>query len=141
VAAPELTSAKRRGPGPRDTYRAGAHLSTEARSGAVGHVVVREPTSVGRCGHVVAPELTSQEGRARSQGTCGSIGAHISTEVRSGATGHIVASEPTSTGRCGPKLHLMRQRVDARPAPCLDLEFVCEGTRSSRHQQRLPGPP
>jgi hypothetical protein len=28
-------------------------------------------------------------------------------------------------GMTGPKLQLMWQRVDARPAPCLDLELVC----------------
>jgi hypothetical protein len=44
--------------------------------------------------------------------------------------GHVVALEPTSVGRCGLKLQLTWQRVDARPAPCLDLERVCGGTRS-----------
>jgi hypothetical protein len=43
----------------------------------------------------------------------------------------MVAPKPTSAGRCGPKVQLTRQRVDARPASCLDLEFVCGGTRSS----------
>jgi hypothetical protein len=37
----------------------------------------------------------------------------------------MVVPEPTSAGRCGLKLQLMWQRVDARPAPCFDLEFVC----------------
>jgi hypothetical protein len=51
--------------------------------------------------------------------------------------GHVVALDPTSTVRCGLKLQLTWQRVDARPALCLDLELVCEGTRSSgyRHNQ------
>jgi hypothetical protein len=39
--------------------------------------------------------------------------------------GHVVVSEPTSAGRCGLKLQLTWQRVDARPAHCLDLELVC----------------
>jgi hypothetical protein len=39
--------------------------------------------------------------------------------------GHVVASKPTSAGRCGPKLQLMWQHVDARPASCLNLELVC----------------
>jgi hypothetical protein len=52
-----------------------------------------------------------------------------------------VAPEPTSAGRCGPKLQLTWQRVDARHAPCLDLELVCGGTRSSGYRQRLLGPP
>jgi hypothetical protein len=42
-----------------------------------------------------------------------------------------VASEPTSAGRCGPKLQFMLQRVDAHPATCPDLELICGGTRSS----------
>jgi hypothetical protein len=65
MAAPELTSVRRRGPGPRDTWRcrhlqggeiwgrgtrggAGAHLNKEARSKATGHVAVPELTSTGR---------------------------------------------------------------------------------------------
>jgi hypothetical protein len=50
--------------------------------------------------------------------------------------GHVAAPEPTSVGRCGLKLLLMWQRVDARSAPCLDLELVCGGTRSSGYRQR-----
>jgi hypothetical protein len=50
----------------------------------------------GAVGHVAAPELPSQEGRARSQGTRGSARAHLSTEVRSGAAGHVAAPELTS---------------------------------------------
>jgi hypothetical protein len=40
----------------------------------------------------------------------------------------VVAPEPTSAGRCGPKLQLTWQRVDAHLAPCLDLELVYRGT-------------
>jgi hypothetical protein len=39
--------------------------------------------------------------------------------------GHVMALEPTSVVRCDPKLQLVWQRVDACPAPCLDLELVC----------------
>jgi hypothetical protein len=38
--------------------------------------------------------------------------------------GHVAALEPTIAGRCGLKLQLMWQRVDTRPAPCLDLDLV-----------------
>jgi hypothetical protein len=51
--------------------------------------------------------------------------------------GHMVAPEPTSVGRCGSKLQLTWQRVDARPALCLDLELVCGGTRSSGCRQSV----
>jgi hypothetical protein len=63
--------------------------------------------------------------------------------VRSGTAGHAVASEPTSAGRCGLKIQLTWQRVDTRYAPCLDLELVCGGTRSSgyRHIQFLEKEP
>jgi hypothetical protein len=88
-------------------------------------------------GHMAAPELPSQEGRARRHETCGGAGAHLSKEARSGAAGHVVVPEPTSAGRCGLKLQLMWQRVDARPAPCLDLELVCGGTRYSGYRQRV----
>jgi hypothetical protein len=48
VTTPELNSARRRGPEPRDTWQHEAHLSKEVRYGAVGHVVTLEPTSTGR---------------------------------------------------------------------------------------------
>jgi hypothetical protein len=60
--------------------------------------------------------------------------------VRSGATGHVVALELTSAWKCGLKLQLAWQRVDARHAPCLNLELVCGGTRSSGYRQRPPNP-
>jgi hypothetical protein len=52
-------------------------------------------------GHVTAPELLSQEGRARSRGTRGSTGAHLVKQARSGADGHVAASELTSARRRG----------------------------------------
>jgi hypothetical protein len=55
-------------------------------------------------GHVTAPEFSSQEGRARSRGTRGNIGAHLVKEVRSGAEGHVAAPELTSARRRGPEL-------------------------------------
>jgi hypothetical protein len=143
-------------PGPRGS--AGAHLGREARSRAEEHVAASELSSQGgkvrrhgtrgsagahldreaRSGaekHVVAPELNSV--RRRGSGTRGSTGPHLSKEVRSGATGHVASPEPTSAGRCGPKLHLAWQCVDARTAPCLDLELVCGGTRSSGCRQHV----
>jgi hypothetical protein len=87
---------------------------------------------------VAAPELNSVRRRGWVHRPRGSTGAHLSKEVRSGAAGHVVALKPTSAGRCGPKLQLTWQRVDARPTPCLDLELVPRGTRSSgcRHLLR-----
>jgi hypothetical protein len=67
--------------------------------------------------------------------------AHLSKEVGSGAVGHVAALESTSVGTCGLKLQLAWQHVDARPAPCLDLELVCGGTWSSGCRQRPPDPP
>jgi hypothetical protein len=52
-------------------------------------------------GDVAASELPSQESRARSHGTHGSIGAHLSKEVRSGGEGHVAAPELTSARRRG----------------------------------------
>jgi hypothetical protein len=72
-----------------------------------------------------------QGGEVRSYGPRGSTGAYLSKEVRSGAAGHMAALKPTSAGRCGPPLQLTWQCVDARPTPCLVLELVCGGTRSS----------
>jgi hypothetical protein len=78
---------------------------------------------------------TQQGDEARGHGPRISTGAHLSKEVRYGAAGHVTALEPTFVGRCGPKLQLTWQRMDARPATCLDLELVCGGTRSSGCRQ------
>jgi hypothetical protein len=85
--------------------------------------VVHSPSRT--MGHVAAPELPSQEGRARSRGTHGSTGArlskearsrghgtrvsagaHLSKEVRSEVTGHVAAPKLTSLGRQGPELRV-----------------------------------
>jgi hypothetical protein len=71
MAAPEPTSAERRGPEPRDTWQR------------------RSPPQRG--------------GEVRSHETHGSVGAHLSREARSGAIGHVAASEPISAGRRGPE--------------------------------------
>jgi hypothetical protein len=47
----------------------------------------------------------------------------------------MAAPKPTSAGRRDPELQLAWQRVDTRPDPCLDLELVCGGTRSSGYRQ------
>jgi hypothetical protein len=93
----------------------------------MGHVAVSELTSLGRQGQELRD--TWQRRSSPQQGG----------EVR--AAGHVAASEPTSVGRCGLKLQRMSQRVDARPAPCLDLELVCGGIRSSGYRQWPPDPP
>jgi hypothetical protein len=72
---------------------AGAHLVREERFRAEEHVV--------------APELSSQRGRAWSHETCGSAGAHFGREVRSGAAGHMTAPEPTFVGRYALKLQFI----------------------------------
>jgi hypothetical protein len=56
-------------------------------------------SSSGAVGHVVAPELHSQEGRARSHGIRGSTGAHLVKEARSGDEGHVAAPELASARR------------------------------------------
>jgi hypothetical protein len=40
-------------------------------------------------------------GEVRSHRTCGSVGAHLSREVRSRVIGHVAVSEPTLVGRRG----------------------------------------
>jgi hypothetical protein len=136
MATTEPTSTGRQGPELRNTWQRRSSPLGEAEPGAMGHVAASEPTSAGRRG----PELrntcqrrssTQQGGEARGHVTRGSTGAHLSKEVRSGATGHVEAPEPTFAGMCGPKLQLAWQRVDARSAHCIDLELVCGGTRSS----------
>jgi hypothetical protein len=89
--------------GTHDSIR--THLGKEVRSRAEERVAV--------------PELNSV--RRRGSGPRGSTRAHLSKEVRSGAARHMVAPEPTSVGRCGPKLQLAWQRVDAHTTPCLNL--------------------
>jgi hypothetical protein len=138
-------------PGPHGS--AGAHLDREARSGVEEHVTAPELSSRGGRArshetrdsvgahldrearfeaekHVAASELNSARRRGPSHVTRGGTGAHLSKEVRSRAAGHVTALEPTSVGRCGLKLQLMWQRVDARSTPCLNLELICGGTRS-----------
>jgi hypothetical protein len=145
-------------PGPH--VNAGAHLSKEVRSGAEEHLVAPELSSRGGRAQnhgthgsvrahigskamsgaeerMAAPKLNSA--RRRGLGPRGSTGAHLSKEVRSGAAGHVAALKPTSTERCCLKLQLTWQRLDARPAPCLDLELVCGGTRSSGCRQKGNG--
>jgi hypothetical protein len=135
VAAPEPTSVGTRGPELRNTWQRWSSPLGEAEPGAMGHVAVPEPTSTGRR----CPELrnvwqrrssTQQVDEARGHGPRGSTGAHLSKEVRSEATGYMAAQKPTSAERCGLKLQLTWQCVDACPTPYLNLELVCGGTRS-----------
>jgi hypothetical protein len=84
-------------------------------------VAVPEPISSGRRDL----ELRNTWQRRSSPLREAEPGAHLSREVRSGAAGHMAALEPTSVGRCGLKLQLIWQRVDARSAPYFNLELVC----------------
>jgi hypothetical protein len=108
---PECTSVGRRGPKLRNTWQRRSSPLGEAEPGAMGHVAAPEPTSAGSRG----PELrntwqrrnsTQQGGEVWGHKTRGSTRAHLNKEVRSGAMGHVVALEPISAGRCGPKLQL-----------------------------------
>jgi hypothetical protein len=76
---------------------------------AAGHVAAPKPTSAGRCGPETLDKWQHQSslqlgGEAWSHFTRGSVGAHLSREARSGAIGHVAASEPISTGRSGLEL-------------------------------------
>jgi hypothetical protein len=46
-------------------------------------------------------------GKVRNHRTCGSAGAHLSWEARSGAIGHVAAPEPTLVGMRGLKSYDM----------------------------------
>jgi hypothetical protein len=48
-----------------------------------------------------------QGGGVQSHGACGNAGARPSKKTRSGAAGHVAASEPSRVGRRGPKLRSM----------------------------------
>jgi hypothetical protein len=65
----------------------------------------------------------------QSNKTCGSGGAHLYWEVRSGAVWHMVAQEPTSAGRRGPRPYDTWQCVNAQFVTCLDLRLVCKSTQ------------
>jgi hypothetical protein len=95
VAAPELPSRRGRAQSHVTRGSAGGQLGREARSGAKERMA--------------APELNSA--RRRGHGSCGSTGAYLSKEVRFETMGHMMASEPTSTGRCDPKLQFIWQCV------------------------------
>jgi hypothetical protein len=88
---------------------------------AVGCVAAPEPISSGWRD----PELRNTWQRRSSPLWEAEPGAHLGRKVRSGAARHMAAPEPTYAGRCGLKLQLMWQCVDARSAPCLNLELVC----------------
>jgi hypothetical protein len=95
----------------RNTWQHQSSPLGEAELGAVGHVAALEPTLVGRQGLKLRntwqrQSSTQQGGEARGHRARGSTGAHLSNVVRSGAVGHVAASKPTSTGRCGLKLQL-----------------------------------
>jgi hypothetical protein len=92
----------------------------------------------GAAGHVVAPELPRAGSGRRSRRTRGGPGAASGWAAGARAARHVATPKPTSAGRRGPELQLAWQCVDTRPAPCLDLELICGGTRSSRYRQLTP---
>jgi hypothetical protein len=93
VASSELPSQKGRAQSRGTHGSTDAHLSKEARSEVKEHVVAPELTSVRRRG--TRPRDTWQRRSSPQYGG----------EVR--AVGHMTTPEPTSAGRCGPKLQLM----------------------------------
>jgi hypothetical protein len=112
VAAPKPTSAGRQGPKLRNTWQHRSSPLEEVEPGAMRHVAASELTSAGRRGAELRNtwqrrSSTQQRGEARGHVPRGSTGAHLSKEVRSRAVGHMAAPEPTSAGRCGPKLQLV----------------------------------
>jgi hypothetical protein len=141
VAASELPSQEGRTRSHGTRGSTGAHLSKEARSGAEGHMIALELTSARKRGP--GPRDTWQHWSLPLQGGVDTW-QHQSSPLKKaepGAKRHMVASEPTSARRFGLKVQVMLQRVDARPATCLDLQLVCEGTRYSGNQQRPQIPP
>jgi hypothetical protein len=87
-----------------DTWQHRSSPLEKVEPEAMGYVAALEPTSTGRRG----PEQRDtwqrwsspqQGGEVWGRGTRGSIGAHLSREARSGAVGHMVAPEPTLSGR------------------------------------------
>jgi hypothetical protein len=76
----------------------------DTRSEAIGHMTTSKPIPTGKRGpepwnmwrHRSPPQ---PGGEVRSHWTHGSTGAHLGREVTFGAVGHVVALEPTSTGR------------------------------------------
>jgi hypothetical protein len=111
MTVPEPTSVGRWDSELSNTWQRRSSPLGEAKPGAMGHLAAPEPTSTGRRG----PELrnawrcqssTQQGDEVQGHRPCGSTRAHLSKEVRSGATAHMVAAERTSVGRCGPKLEL-----------------------------------
>jgi hypothetical protein len=78
VAAPELTSARRRGPGPRDAWQR-LELTSARRRGLELRDTWRRRSS------------PQQGGEVRGRGTRGGSGAHLCREVWSEATTYVAA--------------------------------------------------
>jgi hypothetical protein len=76
-----------------------------------------------------APEPSQ---RVQSHGTRDSDGALLIKEAESRAAKHVAASKPTLTGRYGSVLQVTWRRMDACPAPYLDLKIIYRGTQSIR---------
>jgi hypothetical protein len=85
--------------------------------------MVHSPPGV--VGHVIAPELPSQEGRAQSRETRDSTEAHLVKETRSRVEAHVIALELTSVRRRDPRPWDMWQR---RSSPQYGGEVPAHGT-------------
>jgi hypothetical protein len=104
VAAPEPTSAGRRGPELRNTWQRRSSLLGEGELEAMGHVAASEPTSTERRGPKLSNmwqhwSSTQQGGEAWGHETCGCTGAHLGRKVMSRAVGHVAAPELASARR------------------------------------------
>jgi hypothetical protein len=106
VTAPKPTPAGKQGLKTQDTWH---RQSPPQLGGEVWrHVAAPEPTPVGKGGPETqdmwqcrSPPQPKDE--VQSHRTRGSVGVHLSREMRSGAIGHVAAPEPTSTRRLGPE--------------------------------------
>jgi hypothetical protein len=117
--------------GPLDTWQHQSSPLKKTESEAVRHVIAPELTSSRRQGpeprdtwqHRSSPQ---QRGEVQGRGTRGGTEAHLCSESRYRAAGHMMALDPNSVEMCDLKLQLMWQRVDTHPTPYLNLELVCE---------------
>jgi hypothetical protein len=66
----------------------------------------------------------------------GGTGALLNREARSGAAGHMMAPETSSTERRGSELQDTRHHVKACLAPCLELMPVCGGIRCAGYRHK-----
>jgi hypothetical protein len=85
--------------------------------------------------HVPTPVPSSAGRWVWSHKTCGSAGTLLSRKVRSGATTHVIAPEPSSVERRSLELRDTWQHVVVHPAPYLSLMPTYGGIRSVGYRQ------